>query len=94
MKWTKEESKHIETVKKYLKKGDLITHTRCMNILEEHIFTGYDGHWLCGKPTKMTKKYSEFSERYTDDISPLHVSHINRQFVDYLEEIEELNKGD
>ena len=86
---TKAQKAHIKMIKSLVKKGDLITHTSCMGALEEHIFTGYDGQWMCGKPTKMTKKYG-FNKDAVNDISPLNVTHINREipedikFLDYL----------
>ena len=64
-------------VRKLVKPGDTLTHTRCMGCVEEHIYTGDDGHWLCGKPTKDTVRLG--GSRYeADDISPRNVTHINR----------------
>ena len=62
---------------KYLKVGDLIMHTRCMGVVEEHRYTGRDGIWLCGKPTTDTIRFGG-SSFPINDISPLNVTHINR----------------
>lgn len=75
----------VEIVKKHLRPGDLITHTVCMGELQEHVFTGYDGNWLCGKPTKLTVKYGTCVNKYTNDISPDNITHINRQPVECLD---------
>lgn len=64
-----------------LKKGDLITHTRCLGVIEEHYFTGFDGVWICGKPTKETKKFGGME---TNDIHFKNITHINREHVDTL----------
>ena len=81
-----------EKIKSIIKKGDLITHTRCMGELQEHYFTKYDGRWLCGKPTKLTKKHGTSIGIYADDIHPSNVTHINRQEPDTIIMLEELNK--
>jgi hypothetical protein len=65
-------------LKSILKKGDLITHTVCMGELQEHIFTGFDGQWICGKPTKLTKKYGTCVSKFANDIHPENVTHVNR----------------
>lgn len=75
---------HKEMVLKHIKKGDLITHTRCMGVLEEHIFSGMDGVWICGNPTFRTVKHGG-SKKRADDISPRNVTHINRVPVDALD---------
>lgn len=66
----------------YLQLGDVLTHTRCMGCLEEHVFTGYDGAWLCGTPTPDTRKLEGLKgsakSNTVQDISPLNVTHVNR----------------
>ena len=91
--FTKAQKDHIALVKSLVKKGDLLTHTRCMGALEEHIFTGYSGKWMCGKPTKMTKKYGSCVGIYADDIHPLSITHINRDTPDTIILLDEL-KGE
>jgi len=72
-----------------VKEGDVLTHTRCMGYLEEHSFCGWDGLWIVGIPTKDTMKHGKLEGKDTDnlvnDISPGHVSHINRIPVDSAE---------
>lgn len=73
-----------KTVRKFLRVGDTITHSRCMGCLEEHIYTGDEGRWLCGTPTKDTIRLG--GSRYAvNDIAPCNVSHINRTPVDVCE---------
>ena len=59
-----------------LKEGDLITHVRCLGMIEEHYFAGFDGKWICGKPTEETKK---FGGGKTNDIHFNNITHINRE---------------
>jgi len=61
----------------HLKPGDVITHTRCMGCLEEHVFTEMEGPWICGFPTADTMLI-EGERDETDDIHPNNVTHINR----------------
>lgn len=77
-------------LRRHLKIGDLLTHTRCMGSLEEHVFTGWNGHWLCGRRTAETKKYSKFSSKLVDDIAPMNVTHVNRDNVLSLDVIKEM----
>lgn len=71
-----------------LKEGDLLTHTRCMGHVEEHFYTGMDGLWVCGVPTKTTLALlgGEYLGFPDNDIWPLSITHINRmpvgQFLD------------
>lgn len=71
-----------DIIKTYLKAGDVITHTRCMGCVEEHVFTGYDGIALCGFPTRDTmrieKKEGRARDFQTNDIHPNNLTHINR----------------
>lgn len=66
----------------HLQLGDVLTHTRCMGCLEEHVFSGRDGIWLCGTPTADTRKLSGMKgsakSNSARDISPLNVTHVNR----------------
>jgi hypothetical protein len=66
----------------HLKVGDVLTHRRCLGILEEHVFTARDGRWLCGTPTADTCTISGIDEadraQPVRDISPLNVTHLNR----------------
>lgn len=64
-----------------LKKGDLITHKRCLGIIEEHYFTGFDGKWICGKATKETEKYYGSD---ANDISMKNITHINREPIEII----------
>lgn len=79
---------HEEKIRRVLREGDTITHTRCMGYVEEHIFTKYDEgptrRWLCGKPTKDTVRLG--GPKYeADDIAFSNVTHINRVPVDVCE---------
>lgn len=71
-------------VRSLLRVGDTLTHTRCMGCLEEHIYTGNDGHWLCGKPTQDTLRLGG-SNHEVNDIAPANVTHINRTPVEVCE---------
>jgi hypothetical protein len=66
----------------HLKVGDVLTHTRCMGSIEEHVFTGRDGIWLCGRPTLDTRKLGGLQggakANAVNDISPGNVTHLNR----------------
>ncbi|KVV40930.1 hypothetical protein WT27_13475 [Burkholderia territorii] len=77
---------HVAAVRRLVKRGDILTHTRCLGCLEEHIFEAFDGEWLCGWPTTDTKRLEGCSPRsrgtYANDISPANVTHINRMPVD------------
>ena len=88
---TMEQLKHITDVRMNVKKGDLITHTRCMGELQEHIFIEFRGKWMYGKPTKLTKKHGTCVSIYADDIHPLNVTHINRQTPEAIILLKELN---
>lgn len=76
---------HIERVLRLARPGDILTHTRCMGLVEEHRFTGFDGPWMCGQATSDTARLAVLgSERahgargWTNDIAPTNVTHINR----------------
>ncbi|HDR9174316.1 hypothetical protein VI03_25500 [Burkholderia vietnamiensis] len=77
---------HVAAVRRLVKRGDIVTHTRCLGCLEEHIFEAFDGEWLCGWPTPDTKRLEGRSPRsrgaYANDISPANVTHINRTPID------------
>ena len=65
---TREE--RIAILERHLGLGTLLTHTRCGGCLEEHVFTGRDGAWLCGKPTRETKLHGG-SKLAANDIATL-----------------------
>ncbi|WP_332772967.1 hypothetical protein [Phenylobacterium sp.] len=77
-----------ETIAELVKVGDTLTHTRCMGFAEEHIFTGFDGHWLCGRPSPDTKRIAKLLGEgpcaAVNDIAAINVTHINRQPVQFL----------
>lgn len=75
---------HEATLRKILRPGDTITHTRCMGCLEEHIYTGNDGQCLCGRPTRDTIRLGG-PNREVNDIVPGNVTHINRIPVEVCE---------
>ena len=80
-------NEHVSTIKKYIKPGDTITHARCMGCIEEHIFAGWDGSWLCGTATADTirlNQWDESDEHYVNDISPRNITHINRVPVEHI----------
>lgn len=89
-----------EHLRRFIKQGDVLTHTRCMGCLEEHAFIGWDGIWLVGIPTKDTMKFGDLDGRDTDhvvnDISPGNVTHINRvpiESVEFLASCEQRQAG-
>jgi hypothetical protein len=67
---------------KHLRPGVVLTHTRCMGCIEEHVYTGVDGIWLCGYPTRDTFAMDGGEGRRkantVNDIAPSNVTHINR----------------
>lgn len=71
-------------IRRILRRGDTITHTRCMGCVEEHVFTKYGERWLCGKPTRDTVRLGG-SKHDADDISFNNVTHINRIPIDVCE---------
>lgn len=79
---------HESKIRRVLREGDTITHTRCMGCIEEHFFTRYgEGKkttWMCGKPTRDTIRLGG-SKREADDIAFSSVTHINRVPVDACE---------
>ena len=77
-------TEHEALVRRLATLGDTLTHTRCMECIEEHIYTGDDGRWLCGKPTKDTIRLGG-SKCEINDISPRNVTHINRTPVEAIE---------
>lgn len=74
-----------ECLAPYLKPGVILTHTRCMGVIEEHFYTGDDGLALCGMATPDTIAMGGSSCGPTNDISPESVTHINRIPVDALD---------
>ena len=81
-------AEHTALVLKHLRPGDVITHTVCLGLVEEHIFTRLDGRWLCGAATKDTRameKRGHGSTGTRNDISPQNVTHINRIPVSVME---------
>ncbi|MDD5056555.1 MAG: hypothetical protein PHQ60_02180 [Sideroxydans sp.] len=86
-KSVEEKAKHEELVRRFVKIGDTLTHTRCMGCVEEHIYTGTTNDtyaWLCGKPTRDTVRLGG-SKYIVNDITPGNVTHINRIPVEAVE---------
>lgn len=86
---TQDMREHIDLVVFFVRIGDTLTHTQCLGAIEEHIFTGFDGKWLCGRPTADTRRiekerYGSRCSQWRNDIAPLNVTHINRERVDVL----------
>jgi hypothetical protein len=77
--------KNEEILARHLKIGDTLTHTRCCGILEEHLYIGHDGRWICGKPTKDQVRLTKCTRHEVNDISPLSVTHLNRVPLDCLD---------
>lgn len=75
----------------HLQKGNLLTHTRCMGCIEEHIYTQRDGIFLCGTPTKDTVKFGG-SNFPINDIHPLNVTHINRVPIEVVPMLADIKK--
>lgn len=80
---------HVDRVLSLAQPGDILTHTRCMGLVEEHRFTGMDGPWMCGNATTDTcslahrrSPRAHGAKGWTNDISPANVTHINRIPVD------------
>jgi hypothetical protein len=75
-----------DKLRAYLRPGDVISHTVCMEILKEHRFERWDGRWIVGKPTQATAKLTEhgmMARAY--DIAPGNVTHINRESVRWID---------
>ena len=85
-------SEHEALVRKLVKPGDTLTHTRCMGIIEEHIYTGNGDRWLCGKPTRDTLRLGG-SKYEVNDITPTNVTHINRVPVAAVELLSEYSQA-
>jgi hypothetical protein len=77
-----EHERIAQVIRDNVKPGDLLTHTRCMGDIEEHIFHGFSGVGMLGKATKTTK---DMGGADTDDIYPGNVTHINRVFWQSIE---------
>lgn len=77
-------------VRRLIKRGDTLTHTRCIGCIEEHVYTGADGHWLCGTPTVDTLRLGG-SSFPVNDIAPVNVTHINRVPVEAVEFLSQSN---
>lgn len=79
---------HEEKIRRVLRPGDTVTHTRCMGCVEEHVFTEYGAgkavRWLCGSPTKDTIRLGGPTYEAAD-IAFCNVTHINRVPVDVCE---------
>lgn len=84
-------TKHEARVRRMVKLGDTLTHTRCLGCIEEHIYTGIEGNWLRGKPTADTLRLGG-SMHEANDISPRNVTHINRVAVEAAEFLAEVQK--
>ena len=84
-------TKHEARVRRMVKLGDTLTHTRCLGCIEEHIYTGIEGNWLRGKPTADTLRLGG-SMYEANDISPRNVTHINRVVVEAAEFLAEVQK--
>lgn len=78
-----DKAQHEAAVRKHVKVGDTLTHTRCMGTIEEHLYTRDEGRWLCGKPTKDTIRLGG-SKLDANDIAAGNVTHVNRTPVDAL----------
>ncbi|MDP9412686.1 MAG: hypothetical protein M3Q08_01035 [Pseudomonadota bacterium] len=76
----------LAVLEPHLEEGVTLTHTRCMGLVEEHIFTGMNGRWLCGFPTSDTLRLSATGnyDGAANDIAPANVTHINRVPVESL----------
>ena len=84
-------AKHEARVRRMVKLGDTLTHTRCLGCIEEYIYTGIEGSWLRGKPTAVTHRLGG-SMHEANDISPRNVTHINRVVVESAEFLAEVQK--
>lgn len=77
-----------ERLRAVLLLGDVITHTRCMGHIEEHVFTGFDGLWITGTPTRDTMLMARGigarlrQDDHVNNIAASSVTHINRVPVD------------
>ena len=82
-----------KTLQAHLKRGDVVTHTRCGGFIEEHIYTGRDGLAVCGKPTRDTTRIGGVTH-HVNDIHPLNITHINREPLDAIPFLAEIKKGE
>lgn len=87
---------HAALVERLVKPGDILTHTRCMGIIEEHEFVGMDGRWMVGTPTRDTFRFGgadgikmtgqrTAKHNQVNDIYAGNVTHINRVPVECVE---------
>lgn len=73
-----------ERLRGILAYGDILTHTRCMGHIEEHIFNGFDGLWIKGIPTRDTLLLERGvgarlrQDDHVNNIAASSVTHINR----------------
>ncbi|MFO0580533.1 MAG: hypothetical protein U1A78_41710 [Polyangia bacterium] len=77
---SKSQTSPAERLREHLQPGDTLTHSRCMGYIEEHVFTGWDGEWICGRPTHDTRRWNG-SKYAVNDIAPGSVTHVNRMPV-------------
>lgn len=69
----------------HLKPGDIITHKRCMNVIQEHVFIEWhqsDG-MITARPTADTSLL-EGTWQEVSDIHPQNITHINRCPIEAL----------
>ena len=76
-----ERAEALDRLRPLLIPGVVITHTRCLGIVEEHTFVRLDNdRWICGHPTRDTALIRG-SHHFVTDIAPGSVTHINREPV-------------
>jgi hypothetical protein len=93
----------IAMVLKHLKLGDIITHTRCMGLVEEHKATDIDfaaNKALHGRATYDTSRMHHLhgsrghgDQGETQDIHPANVTHINRIPVGMLDLLADVRRS-
>ncbi len=74
----------LKQMGEHLKIGTVITININRGQYQEFYFTGFDGLWLCGKPTGDTRKFDGTPEDWRDedlqinDVAAFDVTHIDR----------------
>lgn len=94
VRMTAKRKKYVDFVKRIAQPGDVLTYTGCMGELREIVFKEMDGGWMAGIPTSDTVKINNLKRReWINDVAPGAVTHINRQNVEWIPFLNDLEKG-
>jgi hypothetical protein len=90
----KDTAKQIELLKRLLKPGDYIMHTGDGGLVQEHKFTKWDCNRICGTATLNTINIMPYIPRWTNDIHPNHITHINRTPIEDCDALEAVEQAE